>query len=63
MNITKTKTRFQYDKADYSEMKRVMDIDWKTEFEKCEDNVKEMWRAFTRKMREAEKFIPKKLSN
>ena len=41
-------------------MKRVMDIDWKTEFEKCEDNVKEMWRVFNRKMREAEKFIPKR---
>ena len=49
---------FQYDKADNNEMKRVMDIDWKTEFEKCEDNVKEMWRVFTRKMREAEKLIP-----
>ena len=60
VNITRTKTRFQYDKADYSEMKRVMDIDWKTEFEKCEDNVEEMWRVFTRKMREAEKFIPKR---
>ena len=60
VNITRTKTRYQYDKADYSEMKRVMDIDWKTEFEKCEDNVKEMWRVFTRKMHEAEKFIPKR---
>ena len=60
VNITRTKTRFHYGKADYSEMKRVMDIDWKTEFEKCEDNVKELWRLFTRKMREAEKFIQKR---
>ena len=60
MNITRTKTRFQYDKANYSEMKRVMHIDWKTEFEKSEDNLKEMWIVFTRKMRQAEKFISKR---
>ena len=60
MNITITKTRFQYDEASYSEMKRVVNIDWMTEFEKCEDNVKEMWGVFTRKMREAKKFIPKR---
>ena len=60
MNINRIKTRFQYDKADYSEMKRVMDINWKTEFEKCEDNVKEMWGVFTRKMHEAKMFIPKR---
>ena len=56
-----TKTRFIYDKANYEEMRRVLDIDWEDTLNACGNDINKMWKTFKSKMEEAEKLIPKKV--
>ena len=50
-----------YDKANYEEMRKVLDIDWEEKLKSCGDNVNKMWEIFKNKIKEAEELIPSKI--
>ena len=43
-----------HDKANYEEMKRVLDIDWVDTLHACGDDIHEMWEAFKCNIEETE---------
>ena len=58
-----SKIRFQYDKANYEDMKAMLDIDWESELGKCEskEDLNRMWKTFSDKQEQAEeRCIPQK---
>ena len=38
---------YQYEKADYSKMKSMLDLDWEQTFSECQDDVNKMWEIFS----------------
>ena len=46
-----TKTRFIYDKANYEEMRRVLDIDWEDTLNACGNDINKMWKILKVKWR------------
>ena len=53
-----SKKRFMYDKANYDDMRKVLDINWEENLKSCGDDVNKMWAMFKSKMKEAEELIP-----
>ena len=56
-----SKKRFMYDKANYDDMRKVLDINWEENLKSCGDDVNKMWAIFKSKMKEAEELIPSKV--
>ena len=56
-----SKKRFMYDKANYDDMRKVLDINWEENLKSCGDDVNKMWAMFKSKMKEAEELITSKV--
>ena len=48
---------YQYDKANFDEMKKILMIDWKTVLNDCNLDINKMWEIFLNKMKEVENMI------
>ena len=51
---------YQNGKANYDDIREMLDIDWVEMFEGNEDNVNGMWEIFEDEMEEAERKFPRK---
>ena len=58
------KTRYKYDKGDYSKLAELLNIDWDTQFSDCTNNVESQWCKFKNIFdRSIEETIPIKVIN
>ena len=57
----RTKISYQYDKANFEEMKKILMIDWETVLNDCSTDINKMWEIFLNEMKEVEHMIPKKV--
>ncbi len=60
-NNTKQKVHIFYDKGDYINMEKYLDLDWGVKFERIRDDVNAQWNEFSKTLKEAEdKWVPSK---
>ena len=57
----RTKISYQYDKANFEEMQKILMIDCETVLNDCSTEINKMWEIFLNKMKEVENMIPKKV--